>query len=351
MKTKKIISIKELDNNVAQLFVSYCFLLRNKLKDDWFFTKKDIPEVMAVPQSYNGEISKKTKVLVRIGNVDKNIRLKENNLCKVINITAPFSSDQIITLLNEISNELSLKETNKSNSSVFSFKKSISKLFNKYINTKPNTQYIMSKSNNPQAKTTALLKLVDPNYHKNLKIVFLGRPGAGKTTAIVSAESKGLVKCEVNATDTVGVLKRQTTIGIDYCQCNLENGLKLKLYGTPGQGRYSQLQTQTVKKSDICITLIDLTSVAPYAEFKYYNKIVDSVNNSDTLKVVLFTHCDQNEHSMKSLSKEIKRASNGEVLTAQIDPRNRYDVRQLLKLLAKSKLENNINLPLESFAI
>ena len=351
MKTKKIISIKNLDTKVAQLFVSYCFLIKNKLSEDWFFTNKEMPEIVAIPASFNGEISKDTKIVIRIGSKNKRKQDINSEGFKLIDISSPFNSNQIITELNNISIASLTIAKQDVRKKVFSFKKVISKLFLKHTQSTRKISSIKTNSMNKNSKTNALLKLVDPNYHNNLKVVFLGRPGAGKTTAIVSAQSEGLVSCEVNATDTIGMLKHQTTIGIDYCQCNFKNGIKLKLFGTPGQGRYSQLQTQTVKNADICIILIDLTSVAPFSEFKYYQSILDSVNNRDSLKVVLFTHCDQNEHDIGNLSKDVKRAAKGDVITARIDPRNRNEVRDFLKLISKEKLKNNANINLQSFSI
>lgn len=70
------------------------------------------------------------------------------------------------------------------------------------------------------------------------KILFMGPLGAGKTTAIAAISEIEPVRTEVLNT-TPDLVDRQTMrVGVDYGEITLENGEKLRLYGTPGQDRF-----------------------------------------------------------------------------------------------------------------
>ncbi len=74
---------------------------------------------------------------------------------------------------------------------------------------------------------------------QELKIVFTGPMGAGKTTAIRSISDIPPVSTEVDNTDRAACDKDSTTVALDYGQLALEDGTAVRLYGTPGQERFS----------------------------------------------------------------------------------------------------------------
>lgn len=69
------------------------------------------------------------------------------------------------------------------------------------------------------------------------KIVFAGPTGAGKTTAIGAVSEVDPVRTEVHSHDA-DVSKEFTTVALDYGELTLDDGNRLRLYGTPGQGRF-----------------------------------------------------------------------------------------------------------------
>lgn len=74
----------------------------------------------------------------------------------------------------------------------------------------------------------------------NYKLLFLGEAGAGKTTAIASISDTPPVSMEVPSTEQELIGKTHTTVGFDYGEIVLDNaGGKLRLYGAPGQQRFS----------------------------------------------------------------------------------------------------------------
>ena len=70
------------------------------------------------------------------------------------------------------------------------------------------------------------------------KIVFAGSMGAGKTEAIRSLSEVPVLATEAFNTDSQAHNKMQTTVGIDYGEITLDDGVKIGLYGTPGQARF-----------------------------------------------------------------------------------------------------------------
>lgn len=72
-----------------------------------------------------------------------------------------------------------------------------------------------------------------------MKIVFTGPMGAGKTTAIRALGDEGTLSTEVPISDgTATADKHLTTVGFDYGVCHLDEGVSLRLFGTPGQERF-----------------------------------------------------------------------------------------------------------------
>lgn len=71
------------------------------------------------------------------------------------------------------------------------------------------------------------------------KLVFAGSMGAGKTTAIRTISNIDVLSTEAINTDLEAHQKSLTTVGIDYGELVLEDGVKVGLYGTPGQQRFN----------------------------------------------------------------------------------------------------------------
>jgi hypothetical protein len=73
---------------------------------------------------------------------------------------------------------------------------------------------------------------------QEVKLIIAGSVAAGKTTAISTISDVPPVRTDVAASDYVSKMKSQTTVAMDYGECTLPDGKKLRLYGTPGQRRY-----------------------------------------------------------------------------------------------------------------
>lgn len=93
--------------------------------------------------------------------------------------------------------------------------------------------------------------------------------GAGKTTAIAAVSEIAPLTTDVRNTDS-GVAKRMTTVGLDYGELTLDNGDKLRLYGTPGQKRFDFMWTILSRSALGLIILIDNSQTDPLADLDMY---------------------------------------------------------------------------------
>jgi signal recognition particle receptor subunit beta len=101
------------------------------------------------------------------------------------------------------------------------------------------------------------------------KILFTGTMGAGKTTAIGAVSEIPPVSTDVRNSDT-SVAKATTTVGLDYGELTLDNGEKLRLYGTPGQMRFDFMWRILARGALGLVILVDNSRPDPLADLEVY---------------------------------------------------------------------------------
>lgn len=102
------------------------------------------------------------------------------------------------------------------------------------------------------------------------KIIFTGPVGAGKTTAITTISDIATVRTEARASDETARLKNNTTVAMDYGVLNLEGGLKVHLYGTPGQERFNFMWEILTQKGIGLVLLVDNRRDDPLEDMRMY---------------------------------------------------------------------------------
>ncbi|WP_089605783.1 GTP-binding protein [Acinetobacter piscicola] len=122
------------------------------------------------------------------------------------------------------------------------------------------------------------------------KIVFAGSMGAGKTEAIKSLSEVPVLATEAFNTDDHSHKKLNTTVGIDYGEITLDDGNKVGLYGTPGQGRFDFMWGVICKGAIGTIVLIDHSLETPLEELNYY---LDTFRQYSENIVIGITHIDE----------------------------------------------------------
>ena len=108
--------------------------------------------------------------------------------------------------------------------------------------------------------------------------------GAGKTTAIRAISDIEPIVTDVANNDR-SVDKERTTVGLDYGMMMLDNGDRLRLFGTPGQVRFNFLWEILAREALGLVILIDNSRPDPLADLEMY---LDGFANSlKTLPCVL----------------------------------------------------------------
>ena len=103
-----------------------------------------------------------------------------------------------------------------------------------------------------------------------LKFIFTGTPNVGKTTAIAAISEFEPITTEVVTTDELAALKSETTVAMDYGEVTLEDGTKLRLYGTPGQRRFAFMWEILAEDALGLIVLVDNSRTDPLADLDIY---------------------------------------------------------------------------------
>ncbi|MBL8265325.1 GTP-binding protein [Steroidobacter sp.] len=106
-----------------------------------------------------------------------------------------------------------------------------------------------------------------------LKIVFTGPMGAGKTTAITAVSDFPPVSTEMRNNDQQSFAKESTTVALDLGQIGLEDGTVVRLYGTPGQERFSFMWEIIGRGAMGVILLLDGSSPAVLDDLKTYTEV------------------------------------------------------------------------------
>lgn len=107
-----------------------------------------------------------------------------------------------------------------------------------------------------------------------LKLIFAGPVGAGKTTAINVLSDKPSLNTDAAVSDVTAARKATTTVAMDYGSLALNDSQKVHLYGTPGQMRFrfmwDLLANDLAADCAGLVLLIDNTRASPYRDLKYY---------------------------------------------------------------------------------
>ncbi|KAF1025633.1 ATP/GTP-binding protein [Acinetobacter sp.] len=162
------------------------------------------------------------------------------------------------------------------------------------------------------------------------KIVFAGSMGAGKTEAIKSLSEVPVLATEAFNTDEHSHKKLNTTVGIDYGEVTLDDGNKVGLYGTPGQGRFDFMWGVICKGAIGTIVLIDHSLQAPLEELDYY---INTFKQYGDNIVIGITHIDDDMSKPTHQYRQwlLDRQLNFPVFF--IDARKKADVLLLLETL------------------
>ncbi len=250
-------------------------LLTSRLQQKWVITDSDdICHALLIDIDLPGSdliisnacSQKKSPVVIHVTR-----QFGDNHLSK------PIRSQQFVETLNRLGNKLSLD------------KASVIKRFRNKAYSKDELKRF---DNNPlSTQRTPLLERLRNrlllNTHKTIKVVFLGPPGAGKTTAIKTVGESAVITSEVKSTDQVGMIKSNTTVAIDHSTVNLPNNYQARLFGAPGQARLSFMWPILARGADLIVLFCDATDIDFFEQMQKFSKLLSTSNTC-----VALTHTD-----------------------------------------------------------
>jgi uncharacterized protein len=170
------------------------------------------------------------------------------------------------------------------------------------------------------------------NSDQELKIVFTGPMGAGKTTAIRSISDLQPVCTEVANTDRESHAKESTTVALDYGQLLLEDGTTVRLYGTPGQERFSFMWEILCSGAIGVILLIDGSSATALTDLRTYAEVFRRINPNQPFVIGVGRALRNDGRQLDEFSRVL--AAGGIVAPVfDVDVRNREDVLLLIETL------------------
>lgn len=165
------------------------------------------------------------------------------------------------------------------------------------------------------------------------KIVFAGSMGAGKTEAIKSLSEVPVLATEVFNTDDQSHKKLNTTVGIDYGEVTLDDGNKVGLYGTPGQGRFDFMWGVICKGAIGTILLIDHSLENSLDELSYYIKTFRQYSENIVIGI---THIDDDMNKSTHQYRQWLMDRKLDFPVFFMDARQKNDVLLLLETLITS---------------
>lgn len=111
---------------------------------------------------------------------------------------------------------------------------------------------------------------------QTVKMVVSGAVNAGKTELIRSISEIEVVSTERMATDETRLLKKETTVAMDFGRITIGDDLVLHLFGTPGQRRFDFMWEILADGSVGLIVVVDSTRPETFRET---TRIIDFFNN------------------------------------------------------------------------
>ena len=162
------------------------------------------------------------------------------------------------------------------------------------------------------------------------KIVFGGTMGSGKSTAIRVLSEIDVIGSEAINTDAEAHAKQHTTVGIEYGEITLGDGVKVGLYGTPGQDRFDFIWSVICKGAIGSILLIDHQAENPLDDLAHY---ISAFRHTNQNIVIGITHVDERIERPTVIYRDWLEQQNCNYPIFFIDARKQDDVLLLVEAM------------------
>src|SRR5215211_1165427 len=115
-------------------------------------------------------------------------------------------------------------------------------------------------------------------------MVISGAVNAGKTEFIKAISEIEVVSTERRATDDTKLIKKETTVAMDFGRIAVADDLVLHLFGTPGQKRFDFMWEILAEGMLGLVVLVDSTRPETFRETL---RIIDFFNSYQTIPMVV----------------------------------------------------------------
>jgi len=309
MKNNRILSTAGICLKNSTRLRSYCNLMQGSLLDKWLFADDFVEShVCFIRADYLANIDKdklnRSQVIVIVAD---SFAVKPAGY--EYQISVPLTAIKIRSVLNKISDKIEFKPLNlmikEPEKAVNKFKAAFSKIRKNFFGKK-GRDMLEIKQKSRQQFISRITQKIQLNKLPPYKIVLLGSPGSGKTTAIQSVGGAKALSSDVSATDSVASDKEKTTVGVDFAEIKItglgvKSGRNIQLFGTPGQIKFNFVWDMVGKNTNAFIVLLDMSRPEPLSYLKFYKRFLsDELGNRSQIYCAL-THCGRYSGDINSL--------------------------------------------------
>ncbi|MBI1353546.1 MAG: GTP-binding protein [Acidobacteria bacterium] len=164
---------------------------------------------------------------------------------------------------------------------------------------------------------------------QEVKILFTGSMGAGKTAAISALSEAPTLRTEAPCSDRHRPDKLTTTVGLDYGEITIAPDCKVRLFGTPGQARYRYLWDILATGALGVLILVDHSEADSSQQLEGFLDAFADILGS-TPGVVGITHADLRPERPFDAYLDVIQRRGLSIPLLQVDAREREDVLALV---------------------
>lgn len=169
----------------------------------------------------------------------------------------------------------------------------------------------------------------------DFKILFIGRTGVGKTTAIDAVSQSKVIATDVAMTTGYSEQKHTTTVGLDYGEFTIElsnQNYLMRLYGVPGQERFSYSWDILQKGCSGIVLLADANHKLLIEDITYYTNVINKNSVVIPMVIAITKHDHMNIPQKQQLQNLIDEAGSN-IPVIWVDVRCSEDIVKILNEL------------------
>jgi small GTP-binding protein len=182
------------------------------------------------------------------------------------------------------------------------------------------------------------------NDSDSLKLIFVGNVGSGKTTSINAISEVPMIGTEQKATESEALHRKPTTtVAMEYGSVHSKDGIKIHVYGTPGQRRFDFMATLLCKGAAGMIVMIDNGHTNPLVELDYFLQFhKDFLQNYPA--IIAVTHYDDNNTNTLLVEYHNYIREHGfKCAVMRLDAREKNEVLRVVEKLVEEILRRKAN--------